>query len=290
MIVIKRLEENPFGLLLKIFLFGLLCNVQCLRSTYSTLTTGKYLSLTNVQIEADMSIFRGFTYTKLIRGFYDHGLYNISGKDFSQILFDPTCYRKQIQDGDIVVVRGETLDLFIHEVFNKIDKSIILVCHSYKTFPDEYPNQATLHNFLENDRLIWVFAQNFNPDSGLSRVSFFPLGLPHGRGLTRFRDIGLMFPKTPSQQDNSFDLILKKLAPTDKRKPTALCDFLNSKTGRGRFKQLGEDRSTIAQKLREQNVCDFLPHRVPLHDLLSSKGEYAFDISPPGTGFDCYRT
>jgi len=96
---------------------------------------------------------------------------------------------------------------------------------------------------------------------------------------------------SPKQQEQELKKIQKRLRPTHQRFKRAFVDFQHHDTMQHlRYKQFGDTRTTIFEKIKKTGLIDYHNNRVSRSALWKTKAKYAFSISPWGNGLDCFRT
>lgn len=242
----------------------------------------KYPTRHNFMRACNYSLLNQVTPTSFFRNLitYRHHLKdrNILHKLFT----DFPRLRTKLKAGDIVYCSCNDFSQYAEELIFKGKTPIIFVVKGDLTFPNEYDNEDKIEKILAHDNLGHIFVENNNYRGPSNKVSALPVGISHDK---RYK-----FPRSRKRLDHDLDVILQHLQPTTERIVRPLCDFHFANSSQRYSEVLGEDRLKIAAKLQELGVCDFLPHRMPQLELWRQKGKRAFDISPVGNGFDCYRT
>ena len=97
-------------------------------------------------------------------------------------------------------------------------------------------------------------------------------------------------PSMPhAEYDRMFDGIRSTLSPTPSRLHFAYADFQFAKAWARTF--CGTNRIMAEAQLRVNPAVHFAStYTATWRDNAHAKTKYAFDISPPGNGLDCYRT
>ena len=209
--------------------------------------------------------------------------YDLKKRDIlHRLLTDLPNLRKKVDHGSIVYVSSNDFEEYCDELILKGNKKIILVVKGDPTFPSEYSCADRIEEILSSDNLGHIFVQNNNYQGPSQKVSSIPVGINHPK---KYK-----FPYFPRTFDRKIDQIIKDLKPTSERKIRPLCDFQFANSSAKRLNKMGEDRSSVAKFLHDHDVCDFLDKRVDQLELYRLKKERAFDVSPIGNGFDCYRT
>ncbi len=204
--------------------------------------------------------------------------------------FDPSLYQN-IQRGDIVWIKCRHIPRFYEEVLPYVKHPFIaLVNDGDESFPDDIPEGFNAEDFIVNEMVFHIFAQNA---AGLSvKVSPIPIGIDfHTIGYKSVNggwgEIG-----TPHQQEDVLASLLQRLPPTNQRKKRIFVDFHHSDTMHGeyqRYLQFGEDRASIFRRLLATGLVDHSGF-MKRTQVWETKGQYAFSVSPHGNGLDCHRT
>lgn len=199
-----------------------------------------------------------------------------------------------IRSGGTVWVQCRFLRTFYEKVLPVVTAPFVLVMSDGdETFPADCGlSSSEIENLLSNEKVIHLFAQNYDYKGHSAKVSRLPIGMDFHTPAYKGIQGGWGQRGSPREQEHALKDILKDLSPTSQRKPKAFVDFQLSDTMRAGFKrylQHGEDRASIFEKLRSTGLIDhdgFMPRT----ELWKRKGQYAFSISPHGNGLDCHRT
>ncbi len=209
-----------------------------------------------------------------------------------ELQFDSNVYA-QINSDDVVWVKPEFLARFYREVFSNIMVPFTLVISDGDgSFPSDSGLSTTeIEQLLSSPNVIHLFAQNCDYSGKSDKVSPIPIGMDFHTIAYRGGGWGER-GSSPEEQMELLNAILSRLQPTYLRKKRAFVDFQWSDTMRASFHrhlQFGEDRSSIFQRLLSTNLIDHGPW-MRRSTLWSTKGRYAFSVSPHGNGLDCHRT
>lgn len=208
-------------------------------------------------------------------------------------LFNQEAYHN-IQSGDVVWVQCRFLGRFYKEILPVIQNPFVLVV----TDGDEsFPSNSGLclneiEDFLANDLLIHIFAQNSDYTGLSNKVSHLPIGMDFHTVAYKGIDGGWGEKGSPSDQEHTLKNILNELLPTDQRILGAFVDFQLSDSMHGSFQrylQFGEDRTSIFHRLMHTGLIEYAGF-LRRTDLWKKKGKFVFSISPHGNGLDCHRT
>lgn len=206
--------------------------------------------------------------------------------------FDKDHYITNIQEGDIVWVEANKLLKFTREVLPEVSaRFFLVVTGSDATFPKDYDSPQEVADLVNAHQILHLYVQNC--DFKHRRVSQIPIGIDLHTVIHWPKRFGEKNSKDLIEQLDEIKTLITKLKPTKDRKCSAIMDFAFNDSMRNsyhRYKEFGEDRKTICARLEKQGVAKHITQSVPRQVLWKMKGEYAFDISPPGNGVDCHRT
>lgn len=208
--------------------------------------------------------------------------------------WNPDIMYADIQNGDIVWVPGSALYLFQKDVLPRIVEPFILVINSgVESFPTYFNNSFDVMNFINDPRIIHIFAQNCELGNSHPKVTPIPIGLDFHSWAYEWRKPRNEFISV-EEQEKKLHEIISHLKPTHERISRAFVDFQHHDTMRISSNHLskiyGEDRTSIFHKILPSGLIDFSPTRIDRALLWKTKGNYAFSISPHGNGLDCHRT
>ncbi|HSW85926.1 MAG TPA: hypothetical protein VLG49_00340 [Rhabdochlamydiaceae bacterium] len=199
---------------------------------------------------------------------------------------------KAIKRGDIIWIQCRFIDAFNKHVLPYVEHPFVLVINDGdESFPSDCGNDFNIEEFLRNDKIIHVFAQNNDYCGNSSKVSHIPIGMDFHTIAYKGVSGGWGERGSPKQQEEVLKNLLKKFPPTYDRKLRAFVDFQLSDTmraGHKRYLQFGEDRTTIFQRLLPTGLIDYSGF-MKRSTLWETKGHYAFSICPFGNGLDTHR-
>lgn len=114
-------------------------------------------------------------------------------------------------------------------------------------------------------------------------------GVDYGSWHNRINPFHTFKPSTTiAERDNLIDKLRASIPPTPSRKMLAFGDFhFNKRVGRTFYTK---NRSEVFELLKDNPNVVFPKYRLPWLENAREKSQYAFDISIPGNGMDCYRT
>jgi hypothetical protein len=170
---------------------------------------------------------------------------------------------------------------------------VLVISDGDESFPSNSGlSAAEIEAFLNHEKVLHVFAQNYDYDGPSAKVSHLPIGMDFHTVAYKGPEGGWGQKGSPLEQERYLKEVLAELLPTSQRKAKAFVDFHHSDTMRAGFKrylQFGEDRASIFARLDATGLIDHAGF-MPRTELWKKKGEYAFSISPHGNGLDCHRT
>ncbi len=285
--VFKKSEQWVKWLVLCSF-FGL-CKVEADNLLRGFKTT-HFVSASNFAIESDLLPYgslNGFLEV-ISKEFKQYGLLHTL-RNFQESLLYQESLLLSAEDGDIVWLYSKNLRDFFENTLDKLNKKIIVVCSGNPTFPEGYKFAREIDSYLSSENLIHLFIQNNNYRGEFqSKVTPIPLGLDYHTRLLSSFSLGKAIPKTPLQQEKDLKGIIKKLQNTTSRIGNKIfCDFSINNNGGNRF---GDSRHEIVQILKKNEVVDLNSGFIDRTKVWKIKGQRAFDISPSGSGADCYWT
>lgn len=198
-----------------------------------------------------------------------------------------------IKSGDIVWIESRSLADFYRMIFPKIHVPIVLLVNGGdESFPAFYLHQFDVFRFINHKNIIHIFAQNCSIGNSHPKVTTIPIGIDFTTIATSPGPLEEF--ATPAMQEEELKHIISSLKPTDQRIPKAFVDFQLHDTLKGSLNGLdkifGENRTEIFHKILPSGMVDYLTYKLRRRDLYKKRGEYAFTISPPGNGLDCFRT
>lgn len=201
-------------------------------------------------------------------------------------------------NGAIVFLRGIFLTQWVREVLPKMSHKVpfVLVTAGMDEDPADRLSPRQRNALLQHRALAGWWSHNALHHAG---VRGFPIGLnyqtssTHAQVLRGFTPSHLLTPwaliapqQSPAEQESQLLSLLAALPPTAQREPRAWCDF-----------QLDTDndlRQRVWRDLRahppSREAVVAPPRTMRPLDLFHAKSRYMFDVSPPGHGFDCFRT
>ncbi len=218
-----------------------------------------------------------------------------SSKLPDNLIADPQRY-SDIRDGELVWVRISWLKSFVQQVLPLVSAKFVLVTgDSDSCVPSELGDLA--HAVLESPKIAHWYTQDFDGSLKSTTISPIPIGIDYH--MLSERPIWGENVSSPQQQEAVLNAVAANLRPCQDRIPKVYVDFAWQK-GLGlrayrRFHplvgaRLRESRRKITRKLRDNENVFFQNGPLPRTELWRQRGEYAFVLSPHGTGLDCHRT
>ena len=216
---------------------------------------------------------------------------DVKPHDIPYFNFEESNY-ENIKEGDIVWVKSGLLQYFYKQILPKVKNNFILVINDgTETFPIIHSQYFPVHQLINNEKIIHIFAHNYDYETQHKKISPIPLGIDFHTMAYKNEKHGEK--ALPLEQEAELKDLLETAQSTHLRKKLAFVDFQHNDTIRygsmQRYLKLGEDRTTIFEYLKTTGLIDYSD---PLKriDLWRKKIEYAFSISPHGNGLDCHRT
>jgi hypothetical protein len=182
----------------------------------------------------------------------------------------------------VIYICSSAIPHFINNRLNLINKRFILVsgdCDEDIPF-DIFPNHNEFLNFINNEKIIHWFCQNWK---GIhNKVSVMPIGLDYHTMATRDTFWG---PITPPVEQESILLEIKQNSkPFWERNIKCYSNFHFFMTTK-----YGYDRQNAFNDIQKELVY-YEPERIERKKSWEIQTDYAFVVSPHGNGLDCHRT
>lgn len=204
---------------------------------------------------------------------------------------------RNLPSAPIIWLRVDNLAVFVRSVLPKIDGRFVLVTTDADNAPWEHAPEAS-RALLESEKVFHWFADQCDLPSH-PKVTPVPIGIPYPyrydipANYNFWSDKDLfdhhrIVPPRVATFDSRLSKLIASRRPPAQRKFVAFADFaLNDSPSRvGR----SETRRDIARKLATCKAVTFLDRPVARLSLYHCYSNVAFVISPPGRGYDCYRT
>jgi hypothetical protein len=218
-----------------------------------------------------------------------------SSKLPNNLVADPERY-SDIRDGELVWVRISWLRSFIQQVLPLVSAKFVLVSgDSDSCVPSELGDLARV--ILDSPKISRWYTQDYDGSVTSKKISPIPIGIDFH--MLSERPIWGENVSSPEHQEAVLKSVAGQLLSCKDRKPKVYVDFAWQK-GLGlrnyrRFHpligaRLKESRRKIARKLRNNENVFSQNGPLPRTELWRQRGEYAFVLSPHGTGLDCHRT
>ena len=208
-----------------------------------------------------------------------------STSDISQFM-DPRRYARRVKEGDVVWVASRFLPHFIDDCIPRLRARVsLVVSDGDESFPSSLPGSINVQDFLDDARLLTVFAQNADGTCKHPKIRPLPIGLDF-HTINRKGGYWGEKQRTAQGQERELASLIAKLPPIEQRIPKAFVDFHLS----DRRTYDGTRRSDIFRAVNDPRCIDVAEGFLPRYELWAKKGHYAFSISPHGNGLDCHRT
>lgn len=196
--------------------------------------------------------------------------------------------------GDIVWFDGGSLHVFQKDILSRIDEPIILILNAVdETFPTYFADSFDVNAFINDPRIFHIFAQNCDLGNSHPKVTQIPLGIDFHTWAWEWRKPRGEFISS-EEQERVLKNIVSQLKPTYTRTPRIFADFQHQDRMKNSYNHIdiicGENRTIIFEKIVKTGLVDYTKHSIPRSKLWTTKGQYAFSVSPPGNGWDCHRT
>ncbi|MEO7039765.1 MAG: hypothetical protein ABI186_07015 [Candidatus Elarobacter sp.] len=179
-------------------------------------------------------------------------------------------------------MRASSLADFVERTLPSIDARFALITGDEDLAIPSGLERA--REILASPNVVCWFAQNVDGADTTGKVHPIPIGvdfhtIANGRRWKHWQ-------ATPAQQEAELDRLRATMCGNAVRLVRAHADFhLN----RGRRID-SDSRDAVWRQLANNPNVDFQARRLPRYDLWRLKARYAFEICPPGNGFDCHRT
>ena len=203
----------------------------------------------------------------------------------------------QIQRGDRVHVKTDLLGHFVEEVLPEIREPIILVTGD----SDVSPVRA-FRDLLGHPRIAHWFAQNCDVAEDHPRLTRLPIGFDNPVYTRLDKRLGFLITMAAGRAP--FDLRFRlndignqkvllgvrarNVARVEDKPLRVLCNFLLSKHGSDPCRV--KDRLEARDQLAALSFTHFPESRMKQVDCWRAHDEFAFEVSPRGSGLDCFRT
>lgn len=199
----------------------------------------------------------------------------------------------KIKHGDIVWMKPCDLPSFCSFAkIKKIEPIILIISGMDYCFPFECKLSDEDVDFLLNSTSIkHIFAQNCTIIH--EKITQIPIGVDYHTNAYKDKKIRSN-NKEIHNQELIFQEIIKSSKKTKNKKLKIFVDFHLSDTiqdgPQKRYKELGENRKDIFERLRTTGLIDYISYKIPREELWKIKSQYLFSVSPHGNGLDCHRT
>ena len=207
-------------------------------------------------------------------------------------MFRNSNYSK-IKKGDVVWMKPNDLSSFCSFAkIKKIEPVILIISGMDYSFPYECNlSEEDIHFLLNNPSISHIFAQNSTISN--DKITQIPIGVDYHTNAYKDKKTRIS-NKEIRNQELIFQEIIKKSHTNKNKKIKLFVDFHLSDTIQNgpqkRYKELGENRGDIFEKLKETQLVDYISYKIPREELWKIKSKYLFSVSPHGNGLDCHRT
>jgi FkbM family methyltransferase len=188
----------------------------------------------------------------------------------------------KIIDGNTIYICSNAIPSFI-KILDQINHKIILVSGDCdETVPDDlFTNTSDFLQFIENDKIIHWFSQNWVGSH--PKVTGIPIGLDYH---TISNNDGHEWGNniSPGNQEQQLIDIKNNSLPFWKRTVKCYSNFHFFTTTK-----FGYDRIDAIDKINK-DLVEYEPNKIKRIDTWKNQSNYAFVISPHGNGLDCHRT
>ncbi len=169
----------------------------------------------------------------------------------------------RMHDGDVVFVRSNMLDEFFSVAFPRIEARIVLITAGWSG-----PTPGPYRHHLDDPRIIRWFGQNYDLPSPHAKFEALPIG---------FMDAYW----APGNQ--------RGLLRAHRELPAALAKPLRA-FANFQFNISHPERLDVLDIVRTMPHVEVQRRKLSPERLWARRAEFAFEISPRGSGFDCHRT
>jgi len=187
----------------------------------------------------------------------------------------------KLKDGCTLYVCNYAIPYFT-KFIDQIPCKFILVSGDSDCSPPNglFMNNYDFINFIENEKLIFWFAQNCSLSH--PKMSIIPIGLDYHTMAEKDSDWGKKI--NPKEQEKILENINSESEPFYKREIKCYANFhfsMNTK--------YGDDRKDAFNNINRELVF-YEENKVERTESWKTQSKYAFVISPHGNGLDCHRT
>jgi hypothetical protein len=211
------------------------------------------------------------------------------------LISNPVAYR-DIADGELVWVRLSWLKSFVKQVLPLVRSRFVLATgDSDACVPSEAMPEAQA--ILNAENVVHWYTQNYDGSMAPDKISPLPIGIDfHMQGEGKFWGESA---SSPLQQEQTLRSIHENLPPLRDRIQQVYVDFAWQQAfGLRDYRRYHPLKGTKFHARRRQIVKTMLKNDVAFcqreslcrSEMWRKRGEYAFVLSPHGTGLDCHRT
>jgi hypothetical protein len=192
------------------------------------------------------------------------------------------CNWKKIKPYSIVYITGSSVYSFIKKSLPNITVPFVLVTgDSDASIPIHVLSRADFNKFINNPRVVHWFSQNLVVKH--PKLSIIPIGMDY-HSLTKGNRSSWGSFATPLEQESFLKFTRKESLPLAQRQIKCYSNFHFSMNA-----HYGHDRVEAIKKIPKHLVY-YEPHPTTRLEAWKRQVQYAFVISPNGSGYDCYRT
>ena len=187
----------------------------------------------------------------------------------------------ELLDNPIIYICSSAIPDFINNYFQKIDKQFIIVSGDCdESIPNDiFRTEQEYLNFIENDKIIHWFCQNFTEKH--KKITNIPIGLDY-HTMTKKTIWGNI--TSCNEQEKLLELIKNKGNPYSSRKLMCYANFHFTMTTKYSY-----DRKNAILNVPKKLV-HYEIQKINRLQTWNNQKDYAFVISPHGGGYDCHRT
>ncbi len=211
-------------------------------------------------------------------------------------LIAPPWRYRDLREGEVVWVRLSWLRSFVRQVLPHVNARFVLATgDSDSCVPSELGPEAAA--ILGSPNLLHWFTQNYDGSVGREKMSPIPIGIDFH--MLAEKPIWGEACATPLEQEQTLVSIARSLAPASQRIPKVYADFAWQRGwGLRDYRtfhplegtELRQGRRRLAGRLRANPAVHCQEGPLPRSEMWRKRGEFAFVLSPPGSGLDCHRT
>lgn len=193
----------------------------------------------------------------------------------------PDFKKIELLDKPIIYVCSSAIPDFINNYFQKIDKQFIIVSGDCdESIPNDiFKTEQEYLSFIENDKIIHWFCQNFTAKH--KKITNIPIGLDY-HTMTQKTIWGNI--TSCNEQEKLLEFIKTKGNSYSNRKLMCYANFHFAMTTKFSY-----DRKNAILNI-PKNLVYYETQKINRLQTWYNQKDYAFVISPHGGGYDCHRT